>query len=300
MGVEDSGILASEDLIAADSENKSVWFHQHPKYDPQSDSQETMASFRVKSALVSAIKAMYKGQIAAGSVLGDLIPKLQASGGLIEFFLSNVSASERDRYYIAETLGTNFTVFGMGKEPEILSCTGILKNTTQDDWQVQFIELFNKIGGVRALGKLYQYGASTGKFNQNFLEFTYNKRKLRGALLNVSTALVATNEMDMALSFSFLVTKVVSEAEDISKKSATAGVTILKKKVAIGGGTSKKNVNQKVATSTPARDEQKNTSREIFLQKKESREKLANELNSDLDQSLYGTTYNSGVTTTGN
>ena len=208
MVVISNGILADESSVSSDP--TGLWYQQTPKYDTDSSSQESMARFYIEEPLINAITAMYPGQT-TGTILGNLLTKLKTDGGgFIEFLLGNLSTSERDRYMITETLGSNFTVFGLGKEPEVLTCSGVLKNTKEDDWQVQFLEFFNKIGGIKALGKLYQFNKSTGRSNKNYLTFKYNNRVVQGALLNVSTTVVAAMEMDIALTFSFLVTKVVA------------------------------------------------------------------------------------------
>ena len=183
-------------------------FQQTPKYNPDSTDQSTMARFYIEDTLKSAIEEMYKGQTSAGTVIKSLLDKLSSEGGYIDFLLSSVRSEERDRYFLSETLGRNFTVFGMGKSPEVISGGGVLKNTQEDDWQVQFLEFFNKIGGVNALAKLYQYAPSSGVNNKNFLTFKYNNRWVEGALLSVSTSLDAKAELDIVFSFTFLVTKV--------------------------------------------------------------------------------------------
>ena len=219
------GIL--DDEKSAHSDPTGLWYQQTPKYDMDSSSHESMARFYIEETLVDAITAMYPGQT-TGTILGSLLTKLKTDGGgFIEFLLGNISSSERDRYVISETLGSNFTVFGVGKEPEILTCSGVLKNTKEDNWQVQFLEFFNKVGGVRALGKLYQYNKSTGRSNKNYLTFKYNNRVVQGALLSVSTTLVASMEMDIALTFAFLVTKVVvspSGNSDTSQISSSSSI----------------------------------------------------------------------------
>lgn len=275
------GILASEDGIHNDTGNEHVWFHQTPKYAMDSTNQETLARFTVPPKLVSAIIQMYRGQTSSKTVLGKVLSKLQLTGGYIDFFINNISSSERDRYFLSETLGDNFTVFGLGKEPEVLSCSGVLKNTLQDDWQVQFLELFNKIGGIRALGKLYQYGDSTGLLNQNYLNFYYNKRQVRGALLNASTTLMASNEMDMALSFSFLVTKVI--AEDESNEVVTPVTTSVTRTVRSKKGVTSLGKDKIKATAATSKA-QNQTEKDNTLAKvrKEQEEEAAN-INKELD-----------------
>lgn len=198
-----------DDEISARNTNSGILFQQTPKYNMESTEQTTMARFYIEDTLASAIENMYKGKTRTGTALGTLLTKLKSDGGYFDFLLSNIQSEERDRYFLSETLGNNFTVFGMGKSPEVLSGSGVLKNTQEDNWQVQFIEFFNKIGGVNSLAKLYQYAPSTGVNNKNFVTLKYNERWVQGALLSVSTTIDAHRELDLPFAFTFLVTKVV-------------------------------------------------------------------------------------------
>ena len=201
-------------------------FAQTPKYSTESSDFSTMARFYIADSLIDAIKVMYKGKVGSTTVLGSLLTKLQEqvnSGGYFEFLLSGISTESRQKYFLSETVGTDFALFGMGKAPEVLSCSGVLKNTKEDEWQVQFLEFFNNIGGINALAKLYQYAGNTGSRNKNYVTFQYNNRKVNGALLSVSHSISALAEMDIPFSFTFVVTKEVAPPVSV-KASATSTI----------------------------------------------------------------------------
>ena len=185
-------------------------FSQTPKYSQDSSQQNTMARFYIGKTLVDAMESFYSMQASSSVVLNALSDK---NKGYFDFLLTNISESVQDRYQLSETMGENFVVFGFNSAPVILTCTGVLKNTVEDDWQVRFLDFFKRMSGVSALAKFYQNaapGSHSSSSVENFVKFVYNKQAVRGALLNVSHSLTATNEMDVAFSFSFLVTQVIN------------------------------------------------------------------------------------------
>ena len=129
--------------------------------------------------------------------------------GFFDFFLTSISDASQDRYQLTETMGKNFVLYGFNEAPEILTCSGILKNTQEDDWRVQFLEFFKKIGGIGSLAKFYRLDTNSNR-SANYVTFKYDSVFKRGALLNVSHSLQAENEMDIPFSFSFIVTKTIN------------------------------------------------------------------------------------------
>ena len=224
------GLLYDE----GDNAVKAGAFAQTPKFNQDSAQQDTMARFYLGASLVKAVETFYTMDKSVSPSLNALADPKK---GYFDFFLTNISESVQDRYQLSETMGENFVVYGFNSAPIILTCTGVLKNTTEDDWQIRFLDFFKKMGGVSALSKFYQNAASGSKASsniENFVKFVYNKKTVRGALLNVSYSFSASNELDTPFSFSFLVTGVgetgaqsttsVTDINDLLRKEAEANL----------------------------------------------------------------------------
>ncbi len=202
-------------------------FLNTPKHTDDSAKTTTMARFTIDETLTEAIKKKLSITAMDSSLLAGL-----TKDGYFEFLLTGISTSSQDRYQLIETIGDNFVLFGFGEAPEIITCQGVLKNTIENDWQVQFLEFFKKIGGISALAKFYQYA---GNNVSNFVTFTYNKTVKEGALLNVSYTLSANDEMDIAFSFSYVVTGSRSLGEVGQSDTQSSTAAILQEAVAQSG-----------------------------------------------------------------
>lgn len=226
-------------------------FSSTPKYMDHSDNSERMARFFIPDTLAEAVKKRYSRNSS------DPLIRALNGGGYFEFLISGISDSSSDRYQLVETLGKDFVVFGLGESPEIISCTGILKNTKEDDWKVKFLEFFKNIGGVSALASFY------GDNVKNFLTFKYDSNYKRGALLNVSHSLSAHSEMDIPFTFTFLVTKTINFNQSAARTGIN-NVDSMEKSILNGSNLSPKtitssgmivfnggNINRKTPKSNP-------------------------------------------------
>jgi len=196
--LDSKGLLADEGKAKTSPELGD--FAQTPKYIDDSSNTDRMARFFIADNFRDALLNFYKTD--SNAIISALENK-----GFFDFFITSISDSSQDRYQLTETMGENFVLYGFNKAPEIITCSGVLKNTLQDDWKVQFLEFFKKIGGISSLAKFYKYNK---KDVANFISFKYDSVIKRGALLNVSHSLSAANEMDIPFSFSFIVTKTIN------------------------------------------------------------------------------------------
>jgi hypothetical protein len=195
-------------------------FAQTPKYIQDSSNTDRMARFFVADSLLKALESYYGTTASKNYLLNALNTQ-----GYFDFFLTSVSDSSQDRYQLQETMGDNYALYGFNKAPEILTCSGILKNTQEDDWRVQFLEFFKRIGGISSLAKFYNYNIGENKKVANYITFKYDSVFKRGALLNVSHSLQASNEMDIPFSFSFIVTRTINFTQ-ITQKSSESSSSI--------------------------------------------------------------------------
>lgn len=201
------GLLKGESLVSDFNESTGTYnnadaFIQTPKYIQDSANTDRMARFFVADSLITALSDFYGTSTSQNSLLEAL-----QNQGFFDFFITSISDSSQDRYQLQETMGDNFVLYGFNSAPEILTCSGILKNTQEDDWRVQFLEFFKKIGGISSLAKFFNYNKQNVA---NFVSFKYDSVFKRGALLNVSHSIQASNEMDIPFSFSFIVTKTIN------------------------------------------------------------------------------------------
>lgn len=221
------GILRDEE--AGPTNYNLGHFAQTPKYLQDSANTDRMARFFIADSLSEALVDYYSLKSS------DYLVSELRNKGFFDFFLTSISDSSQDRYQLTETMGENFVLYGFNKAPEILTCTGILKNTVEDDWKVQFLDFFKKIGGISSLAKMFNYGSKTNAANnkvKNFISFKYDSYIKRGALLNVSHTLSANSEMDIAFSFTFIVTKTFSFIQ--TKKEGSVNNTDTEAKIVDG------------------------------------------------------------------
>lgn len=172
-----------------------------PKYnDPfvASNDERRMSKFIMSSELVRLYKEI------AGSSTDTVLNLLsQGTRGYFEFFLQSADEDYSDKYQIVETLGDSYAAFGLGRRPLIFNYGGVLLNSTENDWRINFINFFSKYGSISRLARLKP---TKLKKAHNTITLVYDSVHIRGALLNLKTTIRAENELVVPFAFSMLVT----------------------------------------------------------------------------------------------
>ena len=185
-----------------------------PKYnDPFSgDTDRKIARFKISIALLDAINGSLGAADSTSSTINTTGSKILSklanqNRGYFDFFLQGADETFDDKFQVVETLGDSYAVFGLGKKPLVWSYTGILLNTKENEWRINFIKMFEK---YLSISKLASY---RGRTADNQVSFLYDGMIAKGALLNLRTQLRAANEMSTSFAFSMLVTKLISSSD---------------------------------------------------------------------------------------
>ena len=133
-----------------------------------------------------------------------LLQRLITDRGYFDFFLQLVDEGFDEKFQIVEMLSDSYAVFGIGKKPRILNCSGVLLNCVENDWRLNFIKLFEKYLSVSSLAKLRKAGV------KNQVTMMYDSVTVTGAVLGLRTSMRAENEMVAPFSFTMLVNESVS------------------------------------------------------------------------------------------
>lgn len=181
-----------------------------PKYqDPYaSDANRKMAKFIIPLALREAIDATVGAQggdtnavVQGNNILRNLSNQ---SRGYFDFFLQSAEESFEEKFQIMETLGDSYAVYGLGKKPRIWSYSGVLLNSQENDWRVNFIKMFDDYISISRLAKFRKNTLN------NQVNLIYDSFNIRGAILNLRTSLRSDNELATPFGFTMLVTKLTS------------------------------------------------------------------------------------------
>lgn len=205
-----------------DAKTKPETYKMTPKYnDPytQDSSARKMAKILISSSLKTQIEKTLKIQ-------NDPILALLGTGGVdgstegrgyLDFFLQSADETFDEKFQIVETLGDSYAIFGLGKKPRVVNFSGVLLNTVENDWRINFIQMFEKYISISSMAKFRTKGI------KNLVTMVYDSLTVRGAILNLRTAIQAANEMVTTFSFQMVVTK--SDAFNIQQLKLAKNVT---------------------------------------------------------------------------
>ena len=193
-----------------------------PKYtDPFSpDVDRRMAKFIISADLATIIAKVNPASVSGDSGYANLIKQ---GRGFFDFFLQNIDESVEDKFQLVETLGDSYAIFGLGQKPKIFTYSGVLLNTKENDWRLNFIQMYDKYISISRLAKFHQNGVSS-----NQVTLIYDTVTVRGALLNLRTTLRADNEIAVPFSFSMLITSYAADYKSPSQTQTQDEVSVSK------------------------------------------------------------------------
>ena len=193
-----------------------------PKYnDPFSpDVDRKMAKFIISMDLAAIIAKVNPASVSGDSGYANLIKQ---GRGFFDFFLQNIDESVEDKFQLVETLGDSYAIFGLGQKPKIFTYSGVLLNTKENDWRLNFIQMYDKYISISRLAKFHQNGVSS-----NQVTLIYDTVTVRGALLNLRTTLRADNEIAVPFSFSMLITSYAADYKSPSQTQTQDEVSVSK------------------------------------------------------------------------
>ena len=196
-----------------------------PKYnDPFSpDVDRKMAKFIISMDLAAIIAKVNPASVSGDSGYTNLIKQAR---GFFDFFLQNIDESVEDKFQLVETLGDSYAIFGLGQKPKIFTYSGVLLNTKENDWRLNFIQMYDKYISISRLAKFHQNGVSS-----NQVTLIYDTVTVRGALLNLRTTLRADNEIAVPFSFSMLITSYAADYKSPSQTQTQDEVSVSKEPV---------------------------------------------------------------------
>jgi hypothetical protein len=134
-----------------------------------------------------------------------------AGSGFTNFFVTSVSTSYSEKTQIMTTFGDNEVVYYFGKQPIIFNISGLLFDSMENDWFVNFLTLYATT--LRGTQLAQTFG---------LVEITFPNMIVTGSISQLSTQHDAHRDTDIVFSMQFIAKDVVPLPSMVSRTDATA------------------------------------------------------------------------------
>ena len=137
----------------------------------------------------------------------------KTTAGFYNFLLQNVQENFSENVQVVKTLADNYITFALGQNPPIFTYSGTLINTVEDDWRMDFLELYQSYLRASKLAKVGgNVGSETRVINTSILK--YDSVFVYGTMLGFNMSMNANNELAVPFSFQYLVREVKQFIQD--------------------------------------------------------------------------------------
>lgn len=121
------------------------------------------------------------------------IQNLLSGSGFANFFLTNIQTNYSEKTQIMTTFGDNEVVYYFGKQPVIFNLTGLLFDSIENEWFVNFLTLYQTVIRGTQLAK-----------NFGLVEITFPNMIVTGSISSLSTQQDASRDTDIVFNMQFI------------------------------------------------------------------------------------------------
>ncbi len=135
---------------------------------------------------------------ASSGPLSDAINDTSVYGGYADFLLTGIRGGFTEKMQIIETFGDSEIVYYFGRHPVMMEFSGVLVDSPDNNWFVQFIEMYSHVMRGTQLARNYE-----------LLKIVTPNMTIIGSITTMSWTQDSGRDVDIPFQFSFLAKQII-------------------------------------------------------------------------------------------